>query len=65
MAPEPQPLKDLLAKLGRSQTDLAHSIGVGPSYVNQLCSGRLYPSERMRRDISAELGIPDSELFRP
>jgi transcriptional regulator with XRE-family HTH domain len=62
--PKAQPLRDRLKQLGIKQADLAAKVGCHRHYLSAVATGAIYASPRMRRDISAALGIPAEELFR-
>ena len=56
-------LKALRASAGLSQRELAELVGLSPSMLSLVESGRREPTVRMLRDISHALEIPPAALF--
>jgi transcriptional regulator with XRE-family HTH domain len=69
-ARNPKPFKKLylgqwLARLGRKPAEIARSVGVEPSYISNLISGKkANPSGAILVDIAEELGLSANDLYR-
>lgn len=57
-------LRSLLQSVGVSQRGLAKSLGIDPSYVSHVASGRKQPSLRRAVVMAGELGISLDTLNR-
>lgn len=63
-APEPQPLKGVLALRRISQAALARELNVSRTYLGKIVNGWWRPSRRVAVAIAELLGEPVEDLFR-
>lgn len=56
-------LDDVLKQQGRSRVWLARRIGVSPSLMQFICTGRRTASAEVVRDVEAALGVPFFLMF--
>lgn len=61
--PRPHPAKALIVGNGRTLADVAESIGYNPHLLGRVLNRRVQSWPRIRRALSDELGVPESELF--
>ncbi len=56
-------LRMYLVKTGTTQAALAKRLGVEPSHVSHIVSGRRFPSGQLAKKIVREANIPMESLF--
>jgi DNA-binding XRE family transcriptional regulator len=60
---DPNEFKKLLLITGHSQTDLGKAIEVTPTYINQIVNEERFPSAKMAKKISFQLGVNFADIF--
>ena len=58
-----QPGREVLRQQGRTIAGTARRIGVNRQHLQQALWGRIRPSEQVRNELPAFLGVPLNELF--
>ncbi|MGW8289522.1 MAG: helix-turn-helix domain-containing protein [Candidatus Bathyarchaeia archaeon] len=58
-----QRLKQLLQERNIKQVELAHALGVSPSYLNLVVNGWTVPSKTFRHRTARCLQVPESQIF--
>ena len=58
-----QPGREVLRQQARTVSGVAQCIGVDRQHLRQALWGRIRPSEKVRNELPAFLGVPLNELF--
>lgn len=60
---DPNEFKKLLLVSGYSQTELAKAIEITPPYINQIVNEERFPSAKIAKKISFQLGVNFADIF--
>lgn len=65
VSPDEHPIRTWLRLRRQSEIDFAREVGISPSFLSHLLSGRRGPSAQLMLRLSMITGIPPQSLLKP